>query len=263
MRSWAECGVDTIHQDSQVSIQPNTLHDVSADDPAPPPPPSSAPPPPPQVPPPHGPTPHATGETQLTGDIRKDNPIAVAALVVAALALVLAIVVIGGFIAVISIVMAGIALRRAKATGQGKGFAITALLISAFSIVVAAGAATVIASTLRGEDVTRNGVISSSDNTEFPPQDDIVELSCTEEGGIPLAEITIENLSPETSFYTLTITWDVETEEGTQEISEILRSTDGLPTGEQDQLRLFERIPGTVADSCAIERIERTSFRLQ
>ena len=180
-----------------------------------------------------------------------------------ALGLVLAIVVIGGFIGVIAIIMGSVAVRRSRATGQGKGFAISAIIIGAISMVAAAGAATVIASTLRGEDVVRDGVVSSSDNAEFPPQDDIVDVVCTEDGGIPLAEITIENRSPEASFYTLTITWDVETEEGTEEIVEILRSSEALPTGEQDQFRLFERTAGTIGESCAIERIERTSFSLQ
>lgn len=194
--------------------------------------------------------------------MRKDNPIAVAALVVSALALVTSIIIIGGLIAVIAIVMAGAAIRRSKLSGQGKGLALCAIAISAFSILASAGAATIIVSTLRGQDVVRDGVVSSSDNEEFPPQSDIVSVECTEEGGIPLALVTVENNSPEDSTYTLTLTWDVETDEGTTMITELLRSSAALPQGEQDVFRLFQRARGTVADSCALLRIERTSFSL-
>ncbi len=212
------------------------------------------------------PTPAAPGgpvdAAAPTGDVRKDNPIAVAALVVSALALVTAIIVIGGFIAVIAIVMAGTAIKRSRVTGQGKGLALSAIAISVFSIIASAGAATIIVSTLRGDDVVRDGVVSSSDNEEFPPQSDIVSVECTEEGDIPIAIVTVENNSPEDSIYTLTITWDVETEEGVEEISELLRASSALPQGEQNEFRLFQRQPGTVTDSCAVMRIERTSFSL-
>ncbi len=265
MRSWATGEWDTTTQDSQDAASPNTLHDVSEHEPVPPPPPpNSAPPPPPPLEPPnpHEPATSSVGVPAPDNDVRRDNPIAVAALVVSALALVLSIIVIGGLIGVIAIVMAGAAIRRSKISGQGKGLALSAIAISVFSIIASAGALTIIVSTLRGDDVVRNGIVSSSDNTEFPPQDDIVAVDCTEEGGIPLALITVENHSPEDSIYTLTITWDAETEEGTEEITEILRASEALPEGEQNVFRFFQRASGTVSDSCAVMRIERTSFSL-
>lgn len=190
-------------------------------------------------------------------DVRKDNPIAVAALVVATLGLVLAMIVVGGFIGLIAIVMAIVGLRRSKVSGRGKGLAISALLVATFSVVVSVVAFIIIATTIRGEDTVVNGITSSSDNTEFPPQEDVIDVVCTEEGGLPLASITVENMSPESSTYILTITWETET--GGQ-LVEILRGSDFIESGEQNEFRLFQRGAGAVADSCAVDRIERTSL---
>lgn len=219
--------------------------------PPPPPPPSQAPPPP--TGPPGAPSPAGASSS----DVRKDNPIAVAALVVATLGLVLAMVVVGGFIAIIAIVMGIVGIRRSKVTGRGKGLSISALVIGVFSVAVSVIAGIIIATTIRGEDVVINGITSSSDNTEFPPQEDVIDVVCTEDGGLPLAEITIENMSPEASAYTLTITWQTETG---GELVEILRSNELIPTGEQTDFRLFQRGAGAIADSCAVDRIERTSL---
>lgn len=206
-----------------------------------------------------GPPLGSPAETPLKGDVRKDNPIAVASLVVATLGLVLAVIVVGGVIGVIAIGMAIVGMRRAKTTGKGKGLSISALLLATFSVVVSVIALIIIVTTLRGEDVVINDIVSSSDNTEFPPQLDVVDVVCTEDGGLPLAEITIENMSPESSIYTLTISWQTDTG---GEVTEILRSQDLVANGEQEEFRLFQRSSGVIADSCAVARIERTSLAI-
>ncbi len=253
MRSWAAVVVDTAIQDSEDLPAPNSLARVSDHEPVPPP-----PPPPSSVPPPPTGAPgEFVSEAAPSRDVRKDNPIAVASIVVATLALVLAMVVIGGFVGLIAIGMAIVGIRRSKTTGRGKGLSISAMVIAVFSVVVSVVAFIIIGTIIQGEDTVVNGITSSSSNTEFPPQEDVIDVVCTEDGGLPLAEITIENMSPEASAYTLTITW--ETEAG-GELVEILRSTDLLPTGEQDEFRLFQRGTGAIAESCAVDRIERTSL---
>ena len=233
---------------------------MSNDDLVPPPPPSSVPPPPPSDPP--VPTPGndstqgqlGTSDGELTGDIRKDNPIALAALVVALLGLLLAIVIIGGVVGLISLAMAVVALRRAKITNSGRGFAFGAIALSLFAIVASAGALTLLITTIQDDDFDLEALFSNSpDDDEFPPEEDILSTVCTEDG-LALATITVDNPTDSRQLYRITVTWD--STSGAL-LTETLES-DVLEPGEQGEFRIFQRSSSAIVDSCAVSDVRRT-----
>ena len=212
-------------------------------------------PPAPKTPPPPAgtPLPPIAPEAQPT-----DNPIAVAGLVVSLLALILAIIVMGGLIAIAGFILCFIGLRRSKSLGRGRGLAITGMILSVLSIVVSGIALAILLAALSGGDETvRNGIITTSSNTEFPPQDDLAELECTasESGDVPLAIITLENMSPGRSVYGVTVEWDTPTGVIAAEVS-----SEFVDAGEREVLRLFERTARGVPDTCRVTRIERSGF---
>lgn len=212
-------------------------------------------PPAPTVPPPPagGPLPPVDPESRPT-----DNPIAVAGLVISLLSLILAIIVLGGLIAIAGIILSYIGLKRSKMLGRGRGLAITGIVLSLLSIVVSGIAlAILIAALTGGEDVVRNGIVTSSDNDEFPPQDDLVDLECTasDSGGVPLAIITIENKSPGRSVYGVTVEWETATDPIVAEVS-----SEFVDAGETEVLRLFERSSRGIAEQCRVTRIDRSGL---
>ena len=205
-------------------------------------------------PPPTGP------ESDESG--RRDNGIAVAGLVVSLTGLILSIVVIGGFIGLAGLVMSIIGLSRSRTlNGAGRAAAIGGALLGLFSMVAAIGFAFVISDMLQGDaDLVRDGVATRSSNTEFPPQDDIVEVSCeaSESGRLALAVVTVENMSPEESVYTLTVTWETASN---GEVTADARSG-GVEPGETEELRLFDTSATGDPDTCSVAIIDRTSFLL-
>ena len=166
----------------------------------------------------------------------------------------LAVVVIGGVIGFIAIAMAVVGLKRAKATESGKGFAIGAILLGVLSIAASMGAAVIIASLVGSGELSLDGLISVPvDETEFPPEDDIIEVACTEDG-LALATLLIENPTENRNRYTITVTW--ENSDG-GELSEILNS-DVIAPGEQAELRIFQRASTAVVESCRVTEVRRT-----
>lgn len=188
-----------------------------------------------------------------------DNPIAVAGLVVAVLALILSIIVVGGVIGIVSFIMCVVGLRRSKSLGRGRGMAITGIILSILSILAAAAALAILIVTLSGgEETIRNGIATTSENTEFPPQDDLTSLDCSasESGDVPLAIITLDNHSTGRSIYSVTVEW--ETPRGDMVEAEV--TSDFVDAGESETLRLFERSGEGLVDSCRVTKIDRSGF---
>jgi hypothetical protein len=202
------------------------------------------------------------------GSSGKDNPIAVAGLVISLLALVLSIVVLGGLIAFVSFVLCVIGLRRSKTIGRGRGLAIGGIVLSILSVLASAAALAILIATINGGDeVSRNGIVTTSTNVEYPPQDDLVSVECTasESGNLPLAIITLQNNSTGRSTYRVTVTWEAQgnSEEtpAAAEVSDEVRS-DYIEAGETETLRLFQRSSRALVDTCRVTRIERSGFQL-
>lgn len=221
---------------------------------APPPPPPSNTPPPPTGPPPSSPPP---GQPQQFspegGDIRKDNPIALASLIVAVAGLLLSIVIIGGVVGLIAIVMASVGLKRSKLTNSGRGFAIGGIMLGLLSVVASAGAVALLVSALQSGDFSLDGLANSADdNAEFPPEEDILEIECTDDG-LALATLTIENPTESRQSYTIIVTWDSTSGEV---LSESLDS-EIIQPGEEAELRIFQRSSAAIAESCSVSSVER------
>lgn len=214
-------------------------------------------PPPPSAPPPPNTAP-VEGPDQGKNT---DNPIAVAALVCALLALILSIVIIGGFVAIISIVLAIIGLRRSTELGRGKGIAIGAIALSVLAILASVVATVILFAWINtGEDFEIDGIASRSTNTEFPPQADLDEVECTtsEGGDTALAIVTITNRSGGQSNYQITVAWEDDTGD---EIVGTLRS-EFLPADDSQTMRLFAPQADADPTSCRVTRIERSFFGL-
>lgn len=189
-----------------------------------------------------------------------DNPIAVAGLVVAVLALILSMIVLGGLVAFVSFTLCIIGLRRSKSLGRGRGLAITGIILSVLSLIASAAALVIIIATLNGGDeVVRNGIVTTSTNSEFPPQDDLVDSECsTSEGGdLALAIITLENKSTGRSVYGVTVEWETRSGVVSSEVS-----SDFVDAGSTEVLRLFGPSSSAIPETCRVTRIERSGFRL-
>ena len=210
------------------------------------------PPPQPQAQPAAQPPPPPEAETP-----EPDNGIAVAGLVVALLSLVLAIIVIGGVTAIIAIVLSIIGLRRSKELGRGRGIAIGGIALSLLALVVSIGSVILITVSLDTEETVRDGIATTSSNTEFPPQDDLDSVNCTasDGGDTALAVVTVTNRSEGQSVYTVTLAWNA----GDREVTESVRS-EFLEAGDTTMLRLFATASEVQAESCRVTRIERSGF---
>lgn len=214
---------------------------------APPPPPPAGPPPPP----PSGP--HNFGEQQAP-DVRKDNPIALASLVVSVAALLASIVVIGGLIGLIAIVMAGVGLTRSKDSGTGRGFAIGAIVLSLLSLVASAAAGVILFRIIEDGSLTPEGFNPNVSSDDFPVDDDLVSVECTEDG-LALAVITVENNTETNQRYSVTVTWETD-------LGEVLTGearSDFVEPGDVDEVRIFERSSAALIDSCELTSFTRSA----
>ncbi|MGI9607998.1 MAG: hypothetical protein ACR2P0_17850 [Acidimicrobiales bacterium] len=219
---------------------------------------AAAPPPPP--PNPAAPAPPTGGPQPPPGTAPStENPIAVAGIVVSVLALILSVVVVGFLIAIVSLALCIVGYRRARAGLEGKVISIVGIALSVLAMVFSVLGVLFIVALLRSdsEPTMRDGLETTSSNTEHPPQYDVDRVEClrSNSGRIARAEVTITNRSEGTSLYQITVTWD--SSEG--EIEEVISS------GQigRDETRSFEAVELTgVADfsSCRVTRIERSRF---
>lgn len=222
--------------------------------------------PPPAAPPPPtgGPPPPPSGEPPREGKTR-DNGIAVAGLIVALGSLILSIIVIGGISAIVALVLSVIGLRRSRTIGQGKGAAIGGIGLSLLAIAASSMTVVLLISAFNSrEETIRDGIITTSNNEDFPPQDDLdaVECSTSSGGGSALATVTITNRSGGQSVYVVTVTWTT-TGGGhvSDEVSDEIRS-DYLPADHSQTMRLFAPATDVDPESCRVSRIERSGFAI-
>jgi hypothetical protein len=183
----------------------------------------------------------------------------VAGLVVSLLGLVLAVIVVGGFIGFVGLALSVIGLRRSATLGRGRGAAIGGIALAVLAILVAGLSLAFIVIGLRGGDeIVQNGISTHSTNTEFPPQDDLESVECTasEGGGLGLAVIAIFNKSGGSSSYTITVEWDAGA--GSPVTNTV--SSSFLPDGETEELRLFDVSGSGDPGSCRVSQIERSGF---
>lgn len=178
---------------------------------------------------------------------------------VAVLALILSIIVIGGIVGIVGFIMCVVGLRRSKTLGRGRGLAISGMVLSILSIIASGAALALLIATLSGgEETVRNGIATTSDNTEFPPQDDLESLECSasENGDVPLAIITLTNNSTGRSIYSVTVEW--ETIDDSSIEAEV--TSDFIEAGESETLRLFERSGQGLVAECRVTKIDRSGF---
>ncbi len=220
-----------------------------------------SPPPPTRPPPP--PTPPGTGPpappyVPAAMEPSRDNPIAVAGLIVSLLALILSIVVIGFVVGIVSLVLCIIGLRRARRDGlRGRGLAITGIGLSVLSMVLSILGVLLIASLVRslGDDTIRDGIATTSSNTADPPQDDLDQVDCLESntGLVATARVMITNRSQQSSVYQITVVWD--SPSGT--IEEEL-TTGYVGVDESRTLTAVDLSGNADTASCRVSRIERS-----
>mgnify|MGYP001820477092 CR=1 FL=1 len=220
---------------------------------APPPPAMPPPPPPPKTPAP-GVGPAAT---PAASEPNRDNPIALAGLVISILALILSVIVVGFFIAIASFVLCVIGLRRARGGLRGRGIAAVGLGLSVLAMAFSVIGLLFLLSFVRslGEDTIRDGIATRSTNTEHPPQDDLdgVECSTSNTGLVARAEFTITNRSDSSSVYQITVVWDTASGIIEEEVSTGYLSPDRSTT-----LTAVDLTGNADPDSCRISRIERS-----
>lgn len=222
---------------------------------------SIQPPPPAEPPPPSGapqsPPPDEPAEEGHT----RDNGIAVAGLIVALGSLILSIIVIGGITAFAALIMSVIGLRRSRTIGQGKGAAIGGIGLSLLAIAASLMTVVLLISAFNSrEETVRDGIVTTSGNDDFPPQDDIdsVECSTSSGGGSALATVSITNRSGGQSVYVLTVAW---TDDAGNEVTDEVRS-EYLPADDSQTMRLFAPQSDVDAESCRVTRIERSGFAI-
>lgn len=176
------------------------------------------------------------------------------------LALVLSVIVIGGVLGIISFVMAVVALRRSHELKNGKILAVTAMGLSIIAVSASVAATVVwIAQANAGDDFVIDGITSSSNNLEFPPQADLDEIECTTStpgGGSALAIISVTNRSLGESNYVITVAW--EDDAGGEVLGSI--SSESVPAGESLTLRLLAPRSNVDAQACRVDRLERWFF---
>ena len=188
-----------------------------------------------------------------------DNPIAVAGLVVSLMGVILSIIVIGGLVGVLGFILSVIGLRRSKTIGRGRGAALGGIALAGLSLLFSTVAVGFIAAGLNGgEERIIDGIVTTSTNTEFPPQEDLDSVECDSSGNLGLAIVTIENRSGGQSLYSVTVEWDTKAGDV---VTGTLRS-EFLAAGETQTMRLFDRSGNGIADSCRVARIERSGLGL-
>ncbi len=186
---------------------------------------------------------------------------AVAGLIVSLVGLILSIAIVGGLFGIVGGILSFLGLRRARGLGgKGRGVALGGIVLSILSIVAAVGFTLLLLDAVNGgPEIVRDGISTRSRNTEFPPQDDIVDVRCesSDGGGLALAIVEIENRSPETSSYAVTVEWD--TADGTIEGRV---GGNEIEPGATSELRLFERSGDGEPETCVVTMINRSSFAL-
>jgi len=178
------------------------------------------------------------------------------------MSLILAAVLLGFFTGLIGFILSFIGLRRSKElNGKRRGAAIGGIVLGVLAMVASVGFGALYLQALNGgPERSIDGITTRSTNTEFPPQEDIVEVTCgsSEGGNLALAIVELQNMSPGQSSYVVTVQWETaagDTVEGD------VRS-DVVEPAATETLRLFESTGNGQPDSCRVTQIERTGLTI-
>ncbi len=169
----------------------------------------------------------------------------------------LAIAVVGGFVGLVAVAMAWVGLRRAKAGKGGRGMALGGIVLGVLSIAASVGSAFLIAEAIDDGLLTLDGFNPDPASAEFPVDDDLIDVECTEDG-LALAIISVENNTTSAQRYTVTVTWD-------NTLGETLTGearSNPIDAGESDEIRIFERSSSAIVDSCELTDFGRVSASL-
>lgn len=210
-----------------------------------------APPPPPSTPPPPG---------DLESDRKPDfaeNGLATVGLIVSTLGLVLAVIVIGGFIGLIGIIVSGLGLHRSRALeGRGRALALGGIALGLLSIGTAIYGFFWIQTLLdSGETTVINNIESTTSDDDYPPQEtfDSIECGASNTGLLARATVTLTNRNDNDSRYAVTVRWDTE---GDGPVESTF-TTDTLEVDETDSFTTTELTGTAVVDSCRVVKINR------
>lgn len=178
-------------------------------------------------------------------------------MIVSLLGLIASVAIVGGLIGMVGTVLSSIGFQRSKISHRGKGVSITGIVLGLFSIAASIGFVFLYSGLLDGgPEIVKDGVATHSTNTEFPPQDDIVAVTCEAAGSSARAIVDIENMSPGPSVYIATIEWETVAGNTVQDTVQ----SELIDTGETATLRLLDVTGNAVADSCKLTTIERTGL---
>lgn len=178
-------------------------------------------------------------------------------LIVSTLGLVLAIIVIGGFIGLIGLVVSVIGLRRSRTLdGRGRAFALGGIALGLLSIGTAIYGAFWIQSLLdSGETTVINNIESTTSDAEYPPQEtfDGIECGSSNTGLLARATVTLTNRNDKDSRYSVTVRWDTDEDDTVERTF----TTDTLEVDETNSFTTTELTGTAVVDSCRVVKINR------
>ena len=195
-----------------------------------------------------------------SSDLPRENPMALAGLMISVLGLVLAIIVVGAFVGLAGLVISAVAYRRTVTRGlDGRGLALSGMALGIASIGLSVlGFFTLLSIVDTQDPIIRDGVATTSRNTTQPPQDDIDGIECrtSNTGQIAQATVQLTNRSSERSLYQVRVEWDTGGDEPVHDVV----TTGYIQPGETDQVDVIDLSGRAIAESCAITAIERQTL---
>ncbi|RZV48487.1 MAG: DUF4190 domain-containing protein [Acidimicrobiales bacterium] len=185
-----------------------------------------------------------------------ENPIAIAGILVSVMGLVLAIIVVGGFIGLTGFILSAIGYKRSKAGLDGRRLAIGGMVLGVLAVAFAVLSTFIIVQALNDGDSFLFGDSDSALNEEFPPEDDVdlVECRASNSGAIGQAVVTITNNSDRTAAYLVDIAW---VDDSGAAVTSSVRSAPA-ESGETIDVRVIDLTGMGDPDTCELTQIDRT-----
>lgn len=170
--------------------------------------------------------------------------------------LVLAIIVVGGFIGLTGFILSAIGYKRSKAGLDGRRLAIGGMVLGVLAVAFAVLSTFIIVQALNDGDSFLFGDSDSALNEEFPPEDDVdlVECRASNSGAIGQAVVTITNNSDRTAAYLVDIAW---VDDSGAAVTSSVRSAPA-ESGETIDVRVIDLTGMGDPDTCELTHIDRT-----
>lgn len=185
-----------------------------------------------------------------------ENPIAIAGILVSVMGLVLAIIVVGGFIGFVGFILSAIGFKRSKTGLNGRRLAIGGMVLGVLAVVVAVLSTVIIVQAINDGDSFLFGDANNTLNEEFPPEDDVdlVECRASNSGAIGQAVVTITNKSDRTAAYLVDIEW---MDDSGEAVTSSVRSAPA-ESGETIDVRVIDLTGRGDPQTCELAQIDRT-----